>query len=70
MSSGLLIETEDQRLNLAIDLYSMLQPLYNDDDPEEVGVRTSERTNLTCSDLLPPDLIQAIISTLTLVINR
>ena len=51
-------------------MYSLLQPLYNDDDPEEQGVRTSERTNLTCSDLLPSDLIEAIISTLKLVINR
>ena len=33
-------------------------------------MRTSERTNLTCSDLLPSDLIEAIISTLKLVINR
>ena len=53
-----------------MDLYSLLQPLYNDDDPEEIGVRTSERTNLTCSDLLPSDLIEAIICTLKLVINR
>ena len=63
------IEGDDQREQLTKDLYSLLQPLYNDEDAEEDGVRTSERTNMTCADLLPPNLIEATLSTLKLCLN-
>ena len=50
-------------------MYSLLAPLYNDEDETDDGVKTSERTNLTCADLLPPNIIEATLCTLKLCLN-
>ena len=54
---------------MAKDLYSLLAPIYNDEDLDDDGVKTSEQTNMTCADLLPANIIEATLCTLKLCLN-